>query len=279
MEPSAATIIDAHIHIWDYASYRQTEWLASRPDLQTSFLPPDLQPLLHDSGVREGIIIEADKSSYAYNIWWLEVTEYCPYLKAVVLGADLLQDNLKLWLEAFTQWPGCKGIRSRLAGPVKEWAGHPTVSRAMDILTEQGLVLELQVDADQLDGLGVFLEKHPDCRMILDACAAPPAEAGERSSWEERLRLLAGHELLAVKCSGLQAISDGDEDRGRDLMQFLAETFGTHRLIWGSGWPVLPDGQPYQQALQFFRACIGEHSELEREAIFGGNARRIYRLA
>ena len=111
------------------------------------------------------------------------------------------------------------------------------------------------------------------------ACAAPPAEAVERSNWEERLRLLAGHELLAVKCSSLQAISDGDEDRGRDLMQFLAETFGTHRLIWGSGWPVLPDGQPYQQALQFCRACIGDRSELEREAIFGGNARRIYGLA
>ncbi|MFT5123842.1 MAG: L-fuconolactonase [Kiritimatiellia bacterium] len=279
MDQPTDSIIDAHIHIWDYASYRNTGWLEDRPALKTSFQPPDLQPLLRASGVKEGVIVESDKTSYAYNIWWLEVTEYCPYLRAVILGADLLQDGLKLWLEAFTQWPGCKGIRSSLQGPPKEWAGHPTVSRAMKLLTEYGLALELQVQTDQLDELGVVLEHHPDCQIILDACAALPMhDAKARTQWEELMRLVAGHEHVAIKCSCLPEICGNDPVEGRSLMHFLAETFGANRLIWGSGWPVLPEGQSYQQVLDFSRACLADLSPEDVIAVFGGNARRIYRM-
>ena len=51
--------------------------------------------------------------------------------------------------------------------------------------------------------------------------------------------------------------------------------FGFDRLLWGSDWPVLLLAGSYQGWLSM---CLELVPESEQEKVFGGNARRFYRL-
>jgi L-fuconolactonase len=49
--------------------------------------------------------------------------------------------------------------------------------------------------------------------------------------------------------------------------------------MFGSDWPVCLLAAPYERVLEACRAALGEISPSDRDAIFGGNAVRLYRLA
>jgi L-fuconolactonase len=54
--------------------------------------------------------------------------------------------------------------------------------------------------------------------------------------------------------------------------------FGEDRVLWGSDWPVLELAGSYSDWWQASRRLSESLSEAGRQALFGGNARRIYRL-
>jgi hypothetical protein len=58
----------------------------------------------------------------------------------------------------------------------------------------------------------------------------------------------------------------------------LIETFGPSRLLFGSDWPVVKLASPYTTWIQMARALLSHLSGPDQEAIFNGNAARVYRL-
>jgi L-fuconolactonase len=54
--------------------------------------------------------------------------------------------------------------------------------------------------------------------------------------------------------------------------------FGPERVIWGSDWPVLTLRASYRDWLDLSLELIRTHAPQARDAIFEGNARRVYRL-
>jgi L-fuconolactonase len=50
-------------------------------------------------------------------------------------------------------------------------------------------------------------------------------------------------------------------------------------MLWASNWPVSLRLEGYAELLETARRLLAGCSEAERDAIFGGTARRVYRLA
>ena len=71
-------------------------------------------------------------------------------------------------------------------------------------------------------------------------------------------------------------------DTLRPCVDVLWRAFGPDRLLWGSDWPVLRLAGDYQQWLDMSRALIRSVdpvvSDGAMNAVFGGNAMRVYRL-
>ena len=86
------------------------------------------------------------------------------------------------------------------------------------------------------------------------------------------MRAIARHANVHAKFSGLLTEPNAVV---ADVFDTLWESFGPERLIWGSDWPVLRLAADYGHWLESARAIVPvEH----HQAVFGANARRVYRL-
>ncbi len=66
---------------------------------------------------------------------------------------------------------------------------------------------------------------------------------------------------------------------GVPLLQRAVAEFGPKRIMWGSDYPPVSGREGYANALNFTMEALADRSETEREAIFGGTAERIWKLA
>jgi predicted TIM-barrel fold metal-dependent hydrolase len=54
--------------------------------------------------------------------------------------------------------------------------------------------------------------------------------------------------------------------------------FGPERAVFGSNFPIESLWTSYAQIVDVMRECVAGRPATERRAIFGDNARRIYRI-
>jgi L-fuconolactonase len=84
---------------------------------------------------------------------------------------------------------------------------------------------------------------------------------------------------IAPRQIGKPLPSDGtpvlDAGQGAILLEAL-DAFGADRLLWGSDFPVVASREGYANALNWTRALFAHRPAAETEAIFGGNAERIF---
>ena len=65
---------------------------------------------------------------------------------------------------------------------------------------------------------------------------------------------------------------------GSGAAPLLLRAFGPERLLWGSDWPVLELAGSYSAWWQASRRLSANLSEAGKQALYGGTARRVYRL-
>ncbi|WEK46497.1 MAG: amidohydrolase family protein [Candidatus Andeanibacterium colombiense] len=84
---------------------------------------------------------------------------------------------------------------------------------------------------------------------------------------------------IAPRQIGKPLPNDGDPvldaSRGGILLEAL-DAFGADRLLWGSDFPVVASREGYANALNWTRALFIGRPQAEIDAIFGGNAERIF---
>ncbi len=82
------------------------------------------------------------------------------------------------------------------------------------------------------------------------------------------------------KLSGLvtEAKPEWSVDDLRPYVEHVLAVFGPERLIWGSDWPVATLASSYEGWVAASEALLAGLSDLERAAIWGGNAAKAYNL-
>jgi L-fuconolactonase len=282
MSENQTLVVDTHLHFWDLSTYAPySDWMKDSPELNRTLLPDDIRPHFEACAVDRGVIIEAARGSHALNLWWLSLAQRYPYIGAVVTGCFLEQPDLAAWFDEYSHSPYFVGIRTQPAGAPESWAANADTERGLKELARRDLSLDLLVTYESFEAVRQLAARHPSLRIILDHCGGPPIREGQLDLWAKYLAPLAGQPNIVVKYSSLLLYAEPNisVEAVRPVAEFLIETFGAQRLLWGSNWPVELKGGSYEQSFQVTHAAISPLTTAdERAAIYGGNAVRFYRV-
>lgn len=274
-------IVDAHFHCWRLA----------RGDY--GWLTPALAPIHRDVGIDDwyrearplgvtaGVLVQAAPTE-AETEFLLEQAARHDAVQGVVGWLDLLARDApeRIARLAATQ-PKLKGLRPMLQDiDDPDWILQPALTPALEAMTAQGLVFDALVKPVHLTRVLALCERHPALEVVIDHGAKPDIAQGQWQPWADTLEQVARATHAVCKLSGLltEAGPRPQVDAARRWAAHLLQTFGPERVLWGSDWPVLELASDYGGWWHETQALLAPCPAADRDAVLGGNARRIYRL-
>ncbi len=277
-------IVDAHHHLWDpgRADY---PWLTD--DLATirrAFDPSDLAPLLDSEAIDATVLVQT-RSSLDETREFLATAAAVPFIRGVVGWVDLTDPAVGDTIAALQDGPGgdrLVGIRHQVHDePDPAWLLRDDVRRGVGAVARAGLAYDLLVRSHELPAARELVASMPDARFVIDHLAKPPIRDGAFQPWADLVTSFSGFDNVAWKLSGLVTEADWARWTPADLAPFVdhaVAVLGSERLIFGSDWPVCLLAAPYPRVVATARQLTAGLSASEQAAVFGENARTVYRL-
>ena len=174
------------------------------------------------------------------------------------------------------------GIRSLVQyEPDPGWLERRDVIAGLRAVAARSLVNELLVLPHQLDAAIEVVAQVPEGRFVLDHLAKPAIVDGQWEPWASAMAALALSENVSCKISGLVTEADWSDwtvDDLRPYVDHVISVFGPGRMLFGRDWPVCTLAASYEEVVEPADELVADLSAAERDAVFGGNATRIYRL-
>jgi L-fuconolactonase len=139
------------------------------------------------------------------------------------------------------------------------------------------------VNPKNLAALRNRLIRTPGLRVCIDHLAYPDpnwTEGGtDERAWKDHLAAFAA-EGCVIKLSGFGHKFEGQwqPDRFRRFVDAVLTIFGPSKVIWASNWPTVLTECSFSDWYDACRAWTSALSPTEQGEVFGGNARRFYRL-
>ena len=274
-------IVDSHQHFWQVGRF-DYPWMSSDVKvLYRDYLPDQLEPILKENGVGKTVLVQASNSVDEPR-WLLKLADANPFIAGVVGWVNLMSPEVDQQLDELSAHPKFKGVRHLVESePLDDWLIQPQVLQGLKRLSAYGLSFDLLVHTRHLKYLPTLVNTCPDLSLVVDHMAKPPIARGELEQWSEELKVVADHENVHCKLSGLVTEANWNSWTVNDLSPFVecaAELFGPGRLMFGSDHPVCLLAASYTHVLESFQEMLAGYSEEDREQIFAGNAVRFYSL-
>lgn len=271
--------IDAHHHLWSYSA-AEYGWIGDAMQaLRRDFLPAELRSEISAAGIDGTVAVQA-RQTLEETRWLLDLAHQNAFIGGVVGWAPIASPGFSQVLDDLRTDSKLKGFRHVLQDePDDAYALRDDFQRGLKLLQDTGLVYDILIYARHLPVTAQLVDLHPDQIFVLDHLAKPKIAAHELSPWREQLRELAQRPNVVCKISGMTTEADWQSWTLADLEPYLAtalECFGPQRLLAGSDWPVCNVATTYQRWWDTLREWAAPLSDSEQEAIFGGNAARVY---
>lgn len=290
-------IIDAHHHFWDLGLGKQP-WLHEVPaeeagTLRRNHLPADYLADLGDANVVASVHVEAnwDPTDPAGEVAWLDGLQRPAGIAArYVAFCELADTRAPALIEAYAEHGRVAGIREILS-----WHPDPAKRRIADggrmndpawranlgRLGRHGLVFELLLSPHQLAHARRLADDFPDVTFVLNHCGSPmDRDQAGMQRWRDGLRSLSKAENVVIKISDPVAYDpDWTEASLAEVMRYCLETFGASRSLFASDYPVANLHIGFTEWLSIFRRVLAPLTADEQQAVFAGNAGRVYGLA
>ncbi|HEX4765773.1 MAG TPA: amidohydrolase family protein [Lichenihabitans sp.] len=292
------TIIDAHHHIW-----RQLDlaWLSG--PMQPRIFGP-YEPIRRDypiaeylqdiagTGVVGSVYVQANwpvERAEEEVAWVQSVTDETGWPQGIVGYCDMTVEDVRPALDRLTKYPAMRGIRQQFhwhANPLYRFAASPDLARDTMVkrnvarLADYGWSFDLQVFAPQMAGAAELAAACPAVTFVLQHAGMLEdlSESG-RDAWREGMRALASQPNVVSKLSAFGTfIHRNDPDHIAWMVREAVGFFGAERALFGSNFPVEKLWTTYRALLDAFLEAASGFTEAERQAIFAGTARRVYRL-
>lgn len=297
-----AGLVDAHQHLWELAAHEQP-WLAlpGNEPLLRDYAESDLRAVAIPAGVSATVVVQTVA----------EPTE-TPELLAVAAGSDLVVGVVG-WVDL--ESPGVAEALAALRGrpdghalcgirhpvliePDPDWLARPAAHRGLAAVAAAGLCYDLVVAPHMLPAAIVAATACDELTFVLDHLGNPDVGAEPDEAWARDVRALAALPNVTCKLSGILGepppggglIRDaGGSGRSAPWVdtgvahlvpyyEIALEAFGPERLMFGSDWPVCTLTSSYADVVAAAQALTVTLSPAERAAVFGGTARRVYKL-
>ena len=279
-----ATILDAHVHLWDPASL-QYPWLEEHPALRRSYSPTEYSRAVGKLPVERYMLVEGNclpAQSLREVQYFARFAGSDPRIVGIVAFADLTNPAaLTATLDCLTKMPLVKGIRQNIQGQRSGFALQGAFVAGVREAGARGWTFDLCITHDQLGEAIALVEQCPETQFVLDHCAKPAIRTAARDPWRQELARLAAHENVSCKISGLLTEADLAHWSEKDLLPYVLHTldcFGIDRVLYGSDWPVLTLAGDYTSWYDFTAHFTESLSEDERGRFYAENAARVYGL-
>jgi predicted TIM-barrel fold metal-dependent hydrolase len=290
--------VDAHHHIW-----RQTDlpWLLG-PTEPRIFGPYDgikrdypIEEYLRDvgdCGVGASVYVQANWATnwFVDEVAWVsDIAERTGWPHGIVGYCDMLQRDARRDLEKLARFPLVRGIRQQLhwhRNPLYRFAKAADLARNTQLhrnvgaLADYGWSFDLQVFAQQVGAAVTLVDACPKVDFVLQHAGMLEdlSEQG-RTYWRKQMAELASRPNVYAKLSAFGTfIHRNDPDHVAWMIAETVAIFGAKRCLYGSNFPIEKLWTSYTELIGAFRQGASYLPQDEQEAIFGGTARRIYRL-
>lgn len=274
--------LDAHQHYWsiergDYG------WITPDiPVLYRDFLPQHLEPLLNKHKLDGSIVVQA-AATLEETDYLLGLSEGEDTILGVVAWLDLADANYRSHYERFAQHPKFVGFRIMIQDmPDANAILEPSFVEALTFFAEKGVPVDLLVVSHQLEPLVKLLDQVPDLHAVIDHIAKPRIKDGVLEPWKTQITQIAAHPNLYCKLSGMVTEADHGSWKPADFQPYIEHVlhvFGTDRVMFGSDWPVSLLAATYDELIDVLEQALpSTWTEVERERLFGLNAKEFYQL-
>jgi L-fuconolactonase len=273
--------IDSHHHFWFY-DRKEYGWIDDRMGiLKRNFLPEDLEPEVLKAGVTGVVPVQA-KQSWRETWQLLQFANDVPFIAGVVGWLPLLDTDLERKLPTMLEHPKLKGVRHPIQDePDPLFILRDDFNRGVRELEPYDIAYDLLIFERHLPQTIRFVDWHPNQVFVLDHIGKPDIAHGALSPWRENMRELARRPNVYCKLSGMVTEADWvawTKDDLRPYFDVVLEAFGPARLMFGSDWPVCLLASTYERWCEVVSEFVAELSTAEQARIWGGTARRAYKL-
>jgi L-fuconolactonase len=273
--------IDAHQHFWKYDRLRH-DWISDEMAvIRRDFLPEHLSGVLAANKIDGCIAVQADQSAEETE-FLLQLAASHDFIKGVVGWVDFQSADIAAQLENYSQYNHLKGFRHILqAEKQRDLCLEKYFQQGIALLEPYGFTYDILIHHDQLQFIPEFLSRFPNQRFVIDHIAKPGIKEKEIENWKKDIELVALHENVSCKISGLVTEADLKKWTNNDFIPYLdvvVNAFGTGRIMYGSDWPVCLAAGNYTEVLQLVKSYFSSFSTFEQELFFGANAIAFYRL-
>ena len=271
-------IIDSHQHFW-----RKTQEDVDRgPGSRSySYLPDQLEPILHEHSINKTIAVQASPS-LEENEFLLQIAKTRKEVIGVVGWVELDDRQALQTLDMYKENPHFVGIRPMIQDLPSEWLLKSTVIHNLSKLADENFPIDLQANPRHLPVIIEILDKMPHLHCVIDHIAKPPIDTREMEPWASHMRKIAEYPNIMCKISGLVPEKVGARWTTKSILPYVElvlDIFGPKRIMFGSDWPVCLKSASYSEAVQLFEDTVTDRlSSREREDVYYNNAKRFYRL-
>ena len=278
-------IIDAHVHLYDVARLSYP-WLADVPKLNRTALLADFDAARGAVEVAQIVFAEvavAPGQHIAEAEFVQELADGDARLAAMIAHAPVEKgDAVAEDLEALSRFPILRGIRRLIE--VERDPGiclEPGFLDGVRCVGRHGLSFDICVKNWGLGHAVELVRRCPDVSFVLDHIGKPDIRHGLREPWWSLIADLARLPNVAVKLSGVVTEADHTAWTREHLVPYVAHVigcFGFDRVMYGSDWTVAELTHAYPTWVEILDGIVAGASADERRALYGGTARRVYRL-
>ncbi len=279
-ERPAIPIIDTHIHLFDPGRPQGVPWPAKDDAvLYRAALPERYRALAVPLGIRGAIEVECSPW-LEDNQWVLDVAARDHLIVGTVGDLEPGKPEFRRQLERFHRNPLFRGIRyGNLWGrSLGEELGHPEFVAGLKELAGAGLVLDTaNPDAALIQAVRRVASMVPELRIVIDHLPQMEVPAGLEAVFGE----LGQAPHVYVKISQVFRRVDGrvrqDLKFYRSRLDFVFDTFGEDRVLYGSDWPNCDQWAPYGAVLKLVEDYFADKSVAAAEKYFWKNSAAAYR--
>ncbi len=292
-------IVDAHHHLWDL-SVCHYPWLMAKgvrrffgdpTPIQKNYLVSNLRADAANYQLEASVHIQVGiaPGDELKETAWLQQTGDAEGLPgAIVAFCELDSPEAPALLKAQLVHPRLRGVRQILGRSVEEDAltgsgkliDNPVWRTNFALLGKLGLSFDLQLTPGQIPRIAEALAEAPGTAVALCHCGSPwdQSKAGIKS-WRKGLGLLASLPGVYCKISGLGMFDhDWTVNSIRPIVESCIEIFGSERAMFGSNFPVDKLHASYSQVWSAYEAISSGLGVNEQQQLFGGTARKFYRI-
>ena len=288
--------IDAHVHLWDLGLIRYP-WLMppfddSGPNgsveaIAGNYLLDDYKRESANWNVVGMVHIDAGADAddaLAETDWLQGLADAQGMPNGIVAYAPLQSPNTHTKLFDHARRRNVRGIRQ-----IVNWHRDPnrtyterdlTVDDAWQagfaLLKKHDLSFDLQAYPGQFAALSKLIARHPETPVIINHTGM--GVDGD-ADWRAGMQLLAALPNVSVKISGLGFVwrqLDPEKVRARVLQTI--DLFGPERCMFASDFPTDRLFGSFDETLGHYADAVADFPAAERQALFAGNANRLYRL-